>query len=125
MHKVPIVALALVLPLMGSTARSQTAPSPIAPQQLPPASSKLNLTLEQRHTIREIVKDMKADTSSGGVQAVGQAVPPGVSPHPMPGIVGQKVPQVKAHRYFLTAEQIVIVDPKDDRVSEVIKRAED
>jgi hypothetical protein len=28
---------------------------------------------------------------------------------------------VKAHRYFLTEEQVVIVDPKDNKVVEVIK----
>jgi hypothetical protein len=35
--------------------------------------------------------------------------------------VALKVPQVKSHRYFLTAEQVVIVDPKDNRIVEVIK----
>jgi hypothetical protein len=39
----------------------------------------------------------------------------------MPSDVGQKVPQVKAHRFFLTAQQIVIVDPKDNKVADVIK----
>jgi hypothetical protein len=39
----------------------------------------------------------------------------------MPTAVAQKVPQVKAHRYFLTEEQVVIVDPKDNKVVEVIK----
>ena len=47
--------------------------------------------------------------------------PQGVSPQPMPSAVAQKVPQVKAHRYFLTEEQVVIVDPKDNKVVEVIK----
>jgi len=39
--------------------------------------------------------------------------------------VAQKVPQVKSHRFFLTAQQIVIVDPKDNKVADVIKLAED
>ena len=39
----------------------------------------------------------------------------------MPTEIGQKVPQVKAHRFFLTAQQIVIVDPKDNKVAEMIK----
>jgi hypothetical protein len=50
-----------------------------------------------------------------------EQIPKGLSPQPMPSDVAQKVPQVKAHRYFLTAEQVVIVDPKDNRVVEVIK----
>jgi hypothetical protein len=43
----------------------------------------------------------------------------------MPSDVARKVPQVRAHNYFLTAQQIVIVDPKDNRVAEVIERTED
>ena len=38
----------------------------------------------------------------------------------MPTLVGQKVPQVKTHRFFVTGQQIVIVDPKDNKVADVI-----
>jgi hypothetical protein len=87
-------------------------------------ASKLNLTLEQRHTIKEFVKDMKADAAD--VQAaIGEPIPPGINPRPMPSDVGQKVPQVKSHRFFLTAQQIVIVDPKDNKVADVIKLGTD
>ena len=39
----------------------------------------------------------------------------------MPSDVGRKVPQVKAHRFLYTAERILIVDPKDNRVAEVVE----
>jgi hypothetical protein len=39
----------------------------------------------------------------------------------MPADVGQKVPQIKAHRFVYTAERILIVDPKDNKVAEVIE----
>jgi hypothetical protein len=126
-----IVALALMLWWIGTTAHSQAPPQQGPPQQAPPQQElaptpKLNLTLEQRHTIREFIKDMKADAGSADVQAaVGEPIPQGISPRPMPIAVGQKVPQVRAHRFFLTAEQIVIVDPKDNKVAEVIKLAAD
>jgi hypothetical protein len=85
-----------------------------APAELAPVNPKLNLTLEQRHTIREIVKDKKADAASADVQAtVGEPVPK-ASPAPMPSDVARKVLQVKAHSYFL-AQQIVIVDPRTTR----------
>ncbi len=128
MHKGSIiVALALTLSWVGTSAHSQTpgAQSPL--QQAPPQEElvptpKINLTLEQRHTIRELIKDAKADATSADVQAaVGEPVPQGISPKPMPAEIGQKVPQVKAHRFFLTAQQIVIVDPKDNKVAEMIK----
>ena len=123
MQKAPfILALGLMLPVIGATAHAQTPPATPPQQQLPPTTPKLNLTLEQRYTIKEIIKDVKADGTPANVQAtVGEPIPQGVSPQPMPTAVAQKVPQVKAHRYFLTEEQVVIVDPKDNKVVEVIK----
>ncbi len=121
MHKA-FVALALMLASIATLAHSQTAPQPSAPpqQELAP-TPKLNLTLEQRHTIKEFIKDMKADSTSAKAPAVGDPVPQGISPRPLPSEVAQKVPQIKAHKFFLTAQEIVIVDPKDNKVAEVIK----
>jgi hypothetical protein len=123
------VALASTLAWSGTIAHAQTPPAPTPPQQQQPdvaPNPKLNLTLEQRHTIREFIKDMKADASSPNTQAtVGEAVPAGVSPQPMPADVGRKVPQVKTHTFFVTAQQIVIVDPKDNKVAEIIKLTAD
>jgi Protein of unknown function (DUF1236) len=126
MHRTQIVALAMTLSLIAVAGHAQ-APAPGAPQQEQvPTSPKLNLTLEQRFTIREIIKDNKAASAPADVQAaVGEPVPQGVTPQPMPTDVALKVPQVKAHRYFLTAQQIVIVDPKDNKVAEVIKLTAD
>jgi hypothetical protein len=131
MHKAAIVALA-TLPLLAITAaHSQAQLQQAPPQQVPPAlerpvTPKLNLSLEQRFTIREIIKDKKAEGAAVDARAaVGDPVPQGVTTQPMPSDVAQKVPQVKAHRYFLTAQDIVIVDPKDNRVAEVIKLTAD
>ena len=123
MQKAPfIIALGLMLPLMGTNVHAQTPPATPPQQELAPTNPKLNLTLEQRHTIKEIVKDAKTNATPASVQAtVGEPIPQGANPQPMPSDVAQKVPQVKAHRYFLTAEQVVIVDPKDNKVVEVIK----
>ena len=35
--------------------------------------------------------------------------------------IGLKVPQIKAHRFMYTADRILIVDPKDNKVAEVIE----
>src|SRR6516162_1157507 len=129
-----ISALVVMLPFIGPAAHAQTAPQQGPSQQIAPQpgpsqdvlapAPKLNLTLEQRHTIKEFVKDMKADAAD--VQAaIGEPIPPGINPRPMPSDVGQKVPQVKSHRFFLTAQQIVIVDPKDNKVADVIKLGAD
>jgi hypothetical protein len=116
MYKAVTAALALMLSCAGASA--QVAPQ--QPQDVLAPTPKLNLTLEQRHTIREFVKDMTVDTADSKV-GVGGPTPQGITPRPMPSEVGQKVPQVKSHRFFLTAQQIVIVDPKDNKVADVIK----
>jgi hypothetical protein len=122
MHKAWITAgFALMLSLVGAVAQAQTAPQ--QPQDVLAPAPKLNLTLEQRHTIKEFAKDMKADAADVAAE-VGEPIPQGITPRPMPSEVGQKVPQVKSHRFFLTAQQIVIVDPKDNKVADVIKLAD-
>jgi hypothetical protein len=116
------------------SARAQTPPQRQEPQRqdLPPMRERqelpvqrLNLTLEQRHTIREFIKDVKDQASTPDVKAVvGEPIPAEITPAPMPAVVGQKVPQVKAHRFFVAGQQIVIVDPKDNNVAEVINLTE-
>jgi hypothetical protein len=125
MHKASIiVTLALMLSWIGTSAHSQTPPRP-AQQDLVP-TPRLNLTLEQRHTIKEFLKDLKTDATLRDVQAaVGEPIPQGVSPQPMPVDVARKVPQVRTHRFFITGQQIVIVDPKDNKVADVIKLGAD
>jgi hypothetical protein len=86
------------------------------------AMPRLNLTLEQRHVIRELIKDLKIEPAATSVgSAVGDTVSPDANLQPMPSEIGQRVPQIKAHRLMYTAERILIVDPKDNKVAEVIE----
>jgi len=128
-----MAALALALILANSELSAQNLPQQAPPQQAPlqqaptqePATTtkrKLNLTLEQRFTIRELIKDVKSKpASAAAAPAVGDAIPADVQPQPMPAAVAQKVPQVKAHKFFVAKDEIVIVDPKDNTVAELIK----
>jgi hypothetical protein len=85
-------------------------------------AGKLNLTLEQKHVIRELIKDQKVDSAATPAQsAVGDTVPQEVSLRPMPNEIGLRVPQIKAHKFSYTADRILIVDPKDNKVAEVIE----
>ena len=119
MHKAWITAaMALMLSLVAAAAPAQIAPQ--RPHDALAPGPKLNLTLEQRHTIRELVKDMKVDAADMKAE-IGEPIPQGMTPRPMPSEVAQKVPQVKSHRFILTEQQIVIVDPKDNKVADVIK----
>jgi hypothetical protein len=118
-----IAALAMALSWIGASADAQTPQQQDDRRELAP-TSKLNLTHEQRYTIKEFIKDMKGEAVSEVKATVGDPIPPGVTPRPMPADVAQKVPQVKSHRFFVTADEIVIVDPKDNKVADVIKLAD-
>ncbi len=78
MHKAITAALALMLSCAGAPA--QVAPQ--QPQDVVAPTSKLNLTLEQRHTIREFAKDMKADAADAKAE-VGEPIPQGITPRPL------------------------------------------
>jgi len=82
----------------------------------------INLTLEQRHVIRELVKELKVIAAKDDLKvAEGEAIPGKVELQPVPPLIGQKVPSIKSHRLYVTQRQILIVDPQDQRVVEVIE----
>jgi hypothetical protein len=113
-------ALALILLCITSVVAAQTpSQEPVLP------APKLNLTLEQRHTIRELIKDAKPQSSGELRVEVGDTIPENVNLQPMPSQVAEKVPQVKSHRFFIADEQIVIVDEKDKKVADIIKLGAD
>ena len=86
----------------------------------------VNLTMEQRHIIKEIiVKDMKIappqDQAAKVPSAVGEVVPSGIPLQPMPVEVAAKVPQVKAHSFLVKDDKVLIIDPKDNKVAALIE----
>ena len=90
-------------------------------QEAPSGSPKINLTLEQRHVIKEIVKELKIENSGGDVQVkAGESVPSSVRLQTMPSEVGAKVSQVKAHLFFVKDGQVIVVDPRENKVVEII-----
>jgi uncharacterized protein DUF1236 len=92
------------------------------PKQAPAATRTVNLTLEQRHVIRELVKELKVDSTGEDLKvAAGEELPGKVALQPVPPLIAQKVPSIKAHRLYVTQRQIFIVDPQDRKVVEVIE----
>jgi hypothetical protein len=93
------------------------AQAPIVPTQ-----PKINLTLEQRHVIKEIVKDMKVEPAPANTDIeVGTALPETVKLQPMPAEITAKVPSIKSHQFLVKDSKVVLVDPKDHKVVEVIE----
>lgn len=110
---------ALIVAIMVTTAAYAQAPS------APPAgaTSKINLSLEQRHVIKENVLPDRAAApprSEGAVVEVGAIVPETVTIKPLPPLVAQKVPQVGSYSYFLDGERIVLVEAQTRKVVEIV-----
>lgn len=111
---IALMVLPTLIPIPESVAQAPT------PQQDRPPS-KINLTLEQKHVIKEIVKDMNvarlpADTTgSAGTSAPSNAVLRNFPPE-----ITEKVPTIKSHRFFVRGNQIVIVSPDSNDIAEVI-----
>jgi Protein of unknown function (DUF1236) len=105
------------LSVTGSVALSQ---APVQ-REIPPVARTVNLTLEQIHTIKELLKDSKVEKAPADVKVdIGGQVPDKIALHEVPAEIGAKVPQIKTHRFFLTQSKIVLVDPKEPRISEII-----
>lgn len=85
----------------------------------------VNLTMEQRHTIKElIIKDLKIEPQNNTASIptqVGQTIPSGIPLQPMPVEVANKVPQIKSHSFVVKDDHVVIVDPKDNKIAALIE----
>ena len=118
---VTAAVLTLVLPVEAQVPASTPSTAPVIK-----ATDTVNLTMEQRHIIKEIIiKDMKIteppDQAAKVPTEVGQAVPAGIPLQPMPVEVAAKVPQLKAHSFLVKNDKVIIIDPKDNKVAALIE----
>ena len=82
----------------------------------------IQLTAEQECIIRENVKDVRGGKAAHNVvPKVGEKIPSGVELNGFPSLVIEKVPQVKAFKFFVTKDQIVLVSPQNT-VADVIRK---
>jgi hypothetical protein len=108
------IGLTVVLLVVGAPVRAQTPAVPV--------EQKINLTLEQRHVIKELIKDLNIAPATQKIETtVGTTVPATIGLTPMPQLVGEKVPQVKSHLFFLEDGKVVIVDPKENKIVDAIE----
>ena len=71
----------------------------------------VNLTMEQKHIIKETVKELKIEGVAADLEvAIGEAVPKNVQLHPMPVQLSEKISHIKNYLFFLKGSQIIIVD---------------
>jgi hypothetical protein len=116
-----IVCSLAVAATLATAAAGQAPPAP----GTPPAAStpSINLTMDDRHVLKEgLLKDTKVKPETAELELeVGRIVPPTVQLHPFPELVASKIPQLKAHRFFVAAAAIVVVEPTKRAIVEVVK----
>jgi len=93
-------------------------------QTNPPISTRtINLTAEQFHVIKEtVLKDATATPSPGSSAIkIGERVPATVSLKTFPPELSEKISALKTHAFYVDNGKIVIVDPKDNSVADIIE----
>jgi hypothetical protein len=69
-----------------------------------------------------VYKDLNVPKAPAGApESIGDPVPPNVELHDMTPELAKQVPQAKSHKFYVTADAIVLVSPSDRRVADVIK----
>jgi len=113
-----VLAMTAVLTLAPPVGAQVPAPAPAVKP-----SETVNLTMEQKHVIKEIIlKDLKVQPQTASVPTkVGDTVPSGIPLQPMPVEVAAKIPQVKTHSFVVKDDTIIIVDPKDNKVAALVQ----
>lgn len=95
----------------------------MVPNQVEKGVDTVNLTMEQRHIIKEIIlKDLKtAPQAVNAPMSVGATVPQGIPLQPIPVEVSAKIPQLKTHSFLVKNDTVIIVDPKDNKVAALVE----
>ncbi len=93
-----------------------------APEREAPPVSKINITVEQRHVIREVIKDLAvAKAPAEAKVTTGSSAPSEAVLRSFPPEITDKVPQIKSHKFFVNGDQIVIVSPDGNDIVEIIE----
>jgi hypothetical protein len=85
-------------------------------------TATIKLTAEDTHTIKEIVlKESSFPRTAAADYKVGDQAPASVSLQTFPDVVAAKISAAKSHKFFLSGDKVVVVDPKDNKIAEIIE----
>lgn len=86
------------------------------------ASDSLNLTAAQEHVLWQSIGKQNANMKapSGFTASVGAVVPGSVTLRTMPSDVTGRIPTVEPFRYTVLAKKLLIVNPTDKKVVDII-----
>ncbi len=119
------IALAAALLVAGAAAVS-AAPmdSAAGAKMAPPAGDSLNLTTAQRKTAWKDLYTgvLNQNTPSGFQASVGAVVPSNVATAPMTAKAASDVPALKPYQFAMVQKKLVIINPADRKIADVISR---
>ncbi len=84
-------------------------------------SSKLQLAPEKRRVIREtVIKEQAAPRCTDLQVSIGAEVPRSLQLRHLPDMVVSEVPEIRSYDFCLSGDDVVLIDPSDYRIVEVI-----
>jgi hypothetical protein len=86
------------------------------------AAAELNLTAQQKQAIMQSIQSEKGQPAPAGFQPrIGASVPQSMSLHQLPTNVATQVPAARDYEFAkLDNNEILLIDPKDRRVADII-----
>ncbi len=72
---------------------------------------------------KDISRHATNQTAPSGFNAtVGEAIPSNVSTYPLPRQASRDVPAVKPYRYAMMQDKVLIVNPNDKKIADVVSK---
>ena len=121
-------AIVLALLMSVGVASAQSPTSPTAPaaksQDSMKQSGSLQLNAQQKAAIfQSVTKEKVKSPPPANLQvSVGAQIPASVELYPLPANIVSEVPATKTFKYTVAQNQVVIVDPTNMKVVEIIKQ---
>lgn len=121
----PVRRTLLAIVLVGSLGAGATAQETPAPGAPPQASPTLNLRMDHLHILKENLlapgKSARIELPGSAALERGAAVPQEVPLQTFPDHLASRIPQLRPYAFFVTAETIVIVEPQQRRIMDLVK----
>ena len=124
MKKSASVAVAAVLLLSGVSVASAASHMSNRSGSSAAASDKLDLSSAQQKSIWKDISRHAANQNapSDFNPAVGTAIPDGVNTYPLPRRAARDVPAAKPYRYAMLQDKLLIVNPSDQKIADVVTK---
>lgn len=122
--KTRTIAMAAAALLVAGVSAASAAGIPSSNTMSPPAKDRLTLSnAQQKAAWRDLyTKALSQSAPSGFEAAVGAVVPNGVTTAPVPAKAASDVPALKPYNFAMLQKKLVIVNPSDHKIAEVITR---